>query len=1605
MKYFELHPEKILAEVNTIQNKFGKFVTAYKGKPENISRIEVDTQFLGAEDMDNLHPLVSVIENHDTVVVDDGGMQAATQALLAAAASDRKAKRGKIPVAPAYEPNLEAPLYTFEEVYEKMNPNISIAELRAFIWTRQWFGRRLSQNWYDLANKGMDRYLADIGLSDEEVTQWVMNGIVFYSGGEYLYCAEFLSGNIYERQAQLQRDKEFITNTFGDDAFKMAEKRLNDVWTTVRNRRLTIDAIDENKRLKLQVNSDFCLEFMIQTLADEQPIVGKAAKEEKKNKPFDFKKLTEGSSRDRVAVNQISLKNAFHYWMIKHGHKVEVKRGINYQDVIDLYIESKNFRASSDANAGVALGDYSLYNAEKDQFKKKQGIAKEEGFRIFNEFLRTQLTLDDKDRIVNTWNATFNGIIKIDYDKIPVAFTVGQQFRGFEFFGEFVPQLDKDGDWIKFDKREAAAFTFNNGCGIVAYGVGYGKTLSSLFSIAQFMEAGYASRAMIVVPNQTYKQWISEAQALLPHKKIYGLYNLGDSYIQSVTDEDGNIKQLEEGSITILTEEGFMKLSLPDKFVQGDFITRMTAALAQEEKMAGKDMEKLLLKIQKMTGRVVGEDRVDISRLGIDMFVLDEAHSAKKVFTKIKGNAEGKGYQISSGVESNMALKTFMFSHYIQDISEGGNVVLLTATPFTNSPLEVYSMLAIVGFYKLEKMGLENLYQFFSNFIETNTELVINSKMQPQRKEVVTGFINLKGLQNIIFSLINFKDADIPDARGRQVKVNRPNKWVLPYRGLKLEKGTVIDEWEKDPTKKEKEGVVEIEGADIVIDSTIPMDAQTKYLMDEIIAYAEGRRKTLEDLVQSDEDVSVEDIASDGGDSESLSDMSDDDDSVFDESMDDEEQGPAGSNGGSGSNKSDKDAARALKAISYARNLAINPYLLLVRDSKFKAPKSVLGRPKSAKEYVEASPKFKYVMECIRSVKQWHESTNTPVSGQIIYCERGREYFPLLKRYLVEEIGYKEHEVGIIVSGLPKKGTTTKDYVKNLFNGEIYNEDTMEFEKVTDSQRIKVIIGSATIKEGMNLQKYSSVLYHCSLEWNPTDMVQLEGRLWRQGNKFKNVRIVIPIVQDSMDSFILQKVGEKMNRINQIWNWDGLTNVMDLREFDPMELKMAIIKDPVRLAQFEIDNIRTRLIDDLATVENEITKLGYAQKYWANVQQLTPKMIEFLQDYRPVSSSIPPIKLINIYRDLLRKQTDKEGRKMVYEWERDDMIKEFGEDNVSEHDPVESQYWFDTYNAAVKFIDDFTTGYLHPNRISMEDIGDKIIELESQKAAIEQAKKDAESDDKKQEIIAAIVEKIKSKQIRSASIKERVKEFNDLNFMLKFVDPLDAAPEATAMPTTETKAVETKQRRGKAAPVAKAVEKAPAMKKPDPITDNIKRFVPQMQLKTIKSHLKGEEGDFFVDMLTELDQRIAAMPKTYDTEGISRNDMIVHLHYFTSSSDWYIVEKDMEKNQQQAFGYVILNGDVEMGELGYVSIEELVQSPWVELDLYWKPKKLGVVLGEEEESTAAQSQAETSEEYPYRDAWNALEILLNDPDTSPEMERDIVAAMQALEVMLMHGEN
>jgi hypothetical protein len=83
---------------------------------------------------------------------------------------------------------------------------------------------------------------------------------------------------------------------------------------------------------------------------------------------------------------------------------------------------------------------------------------------------------------------------------------------------------------------------------------------------------------------------------------------------------------------------------------------------------------------------------------------------------------------------------------------------------------------------------------------------------------------------------------------------------------------------------------------------------------------------------------------------------------------------------------------------------------------------------------------------------------------------------------------------------------------------------------------------------------------------------------------------------------------------------------------------------------------------------------------------------------------------------------------------------------------------------------------------------------------------------------------------------------------------------------------------------------------------------------------------------TPTKERLARVPKLYETEDIPLKEKLIHLHFFIGGCDWYIAEFN---GKDLFFGFAILNNDYQMAEWGYVSFKKLKSiklQGWLEVD-------------------------------------------------------------------------
>ena len=221
-----------------------------------------------------------------------------------------------------------------------------------------------------------------------------------------------------------------------------------------------------------------------------------------------------------------------------------------------------------------------------------------------------------------------------------------------------------------------------------------------------------------------------------------------------------------------------------------------------------------------------------------------------------------------------------------------------------------------------------------------------------------------------------------------------------------------------------------------------------------------------------------------------------------------------------------KNDGAVLKAINQSRKATLSPD---IAEDNFDV---------SPEDLIKNSPKLEYIAKAVESMKK-----KDPKTSQLIYMPLGVKFLPKIKQYFVNKGIFKSDEVAIIDSGV------SDDKISQIADS--FNDI---------DGKVKLIIGTNKIKEGMNLNKNSSVLYVPYMDWNPTDFMQIVGRIWRRGNRYSKIRVVVPLLKNSSDSFMFQKLNEKTARINSIM--DESKEYIDTSELNTAEEKINMISNP-----------------------------------------------------------------------------------------------------------------------------------------------------------------------------------------------------------------------------------------------------------------------------------------------------------------------------------------------------------------------------------------------------------------------------------------------------------
>ncbi len=140
----------------------------------------------------------------------------------------------------------------------------------------------------------------------------------------------------------------------------------------------------------------------------------------------------------------------------------------------------------------------------------------------------------------------------------------------------------------------------------------------------------------------------------------------------------------------------------------------------------------------------------------------------------------------------------------------------------------------------------------------------------------------------------------------------------------------------------------------------------------------------------------------------------------------------------------------------------------------------------------------------------------------------------------------------LIAAGMPESE------IEFIHNADTEAKKAALFSKVRSGD-VRVLLGStAKMGAGTNVQQRLVAVHHLDVGWKPSDMTQRNGRIIRQGNMNKEVKVFNYVTEGTFDSYLFQTLENKQRFISQIMTFKSPVRSCD--DVDEQALSYAEIK-------------------------------------------------------------------------------------------------------------------------------------------------------------------------------------------------------------------------------------------------------------------------------------------------------------------------------------------------------------------------------------------------------------------------------------------------------------
>ncbi|MDP4094842.1 MAG: helicase-related protein [Bacillota bacterium] len=320
------------------------------------------------------------------------------------------------------------------------------------------------------------------------------------------------------------------------------------------------------------------------------------------------------------------------------------------------------------------------------------------------------------------------------------------------------------------------------GSAVNAQRTGAGKTATNAAVNQMLKVTGRANKPIAVVPGKVIKKFVRDIKegsrglaSIFPNMKILDTtdYTFNEALAKIAFNN---------WDLILMPDTWFKRISMtPEReslYVQEQLrlleVSEQYRATIRGSKRSQTDYEKrkeqLLARLAELRN-YSKQDGLYFEDLGIDAISMDEAQSVKNLVTSVKGADLGM-----SATPSQVALDFNMKAKYVMEKKNGKNIFLYTATPVSNSMLEIYGLLQNIAPQEWLDRHIFTPDDFVSSVVDNSPTIGITTSNEVGTIKKVDGFINIDDLRGLFRKYVDYRPfiegAVIPDVEETRYTVD-----------------------------------------------------------------------------------------------------------------------------------------------------------------------------------------------------------------------------------------------------------------------------------------------------------------------------------------------------------------------------------------------------------------------------------------------------------------------------------------------------------------------------------------------------------------------------------------------------------------------------------------------------------------------------------------------------------------------------------------------------------------------------------------------------------------------------------------------------------------